>query len=82
MRPWLSPGDKERTKSARMIRLIVDDNRWDHHDDSNAVGRQHFLREIADFIGPTSAVLATPAGMVTTTLNGNRGALRGDTWRR
>src|SRR2546430_2751783 len=63
---WLPGDDEERAKTARIIRLIVDHNRWDNHHYSNVVYQQHFLREIADFTGPTRAVLTTPAGMITT----------------
>lgn len=62
---WLSPEDEARADSARIIRLIVDSSRWGTHF-SNAVYQRNVIRDVAAFIGPTQALLVTPAGMVTT----------------
>lgn len=75
---WLSAGDEQRAASAQVIRLVVDGSRWAHNW-ANATYQQSCLREVANFVGPTRAVLATPAGMVTTTtgcLNGHVKSLK------
>jgi hypothetical protein len=61
----LSNRDEQRADSAKVIRLIIDDNRWEM-DCVNEVYQRHVLRDVANFIGPSSAIVATPAGMVTT----------------
>jgi hypothetical protein len=61
---WLSDEDAARAAAADMIRLLVDDSRGDTHW-PNDVYQQNALREVAAFVGPNRAALATPAGMVT-----------------
>lgn len=64
---WLASGDEARAQQAEIIRLLVDDARgmitppW-----SNEVYNRHLIHEVTNFIGPTKAVLATPAGIITT----------------
>ena len=71
---WLSPDDQDRASSAAVIRLIVDENRW-ANSFSNAVYQRNVLRELASFIGPTKAIVVTPAGMITTTSDYLEGTL-------
>ncbi len=61
---WLSGEDAVRAPTAEVVRLLVDDARGDTHW-PNDVYQRNVLREVCDFIGPSVAVLATPAGMVT-----------------
>lgn len=61
---WLSGQDAARAATAEVVRLLVDDSRGDTHW-PNDVYQRNVLREVVDFLGPTRAVLATPAGMVT-----------------
>src|SRR5438105_2055041 len=64
---WLSSTDAARAKSAEVIRLIVDDQRGSTETHAaNEVYQRQALREIQDFIGPTRALLVTPAGMIST----------------
>jgi hypothetical protein len=61
---WLSGEDATRADSAEVVRLLVDDARGDTHW-PNDLYQRNVIREVANFLGPTRAVLATPAGMVT-----------------
>lgn len=62
---WLSRADEERADSARIVRLVVDANRWSMHW-VNLTYQRQALQEIAGFLSPTRAVICTPAGMITT----------------
>jgi hypothetical protein len=64
---WLSSDDAARAVTAEMVRLLVDDSRIGTHW-PNAVYQRNILQDIAAFVGPTRAVLASPAGMVTTAI--------------
>lgn len=67
---WLSTADEGSAHSAEIIRLIVDDNRGNSGSHcTNEVYNQRLLRDVAEFIGPTGAMLVTPAGLVTTCVN-------------
>lgn len=63
---WLSPDDEQRFATARVIRLVVAETRWSRHW-ANASYQRHVIRDVAAFVGPTRAVVLTPAGMVTGT---------------
>jgi hypothetical protein len=69
---WLSAVDAERARTAKVVRLVVDGNRWSPHW-ANEVYQRHALRDVSSFLGPTTAVVTTPAGMVTTTVAGLKG---------
>ncbi len=67
---WLSPVDEAKAPSAEIIRLIVDESRgmitppW-----PNEIYNRHLIHEVVNFIGPTSAVMVTPAGIITTKMD-------------
>ena len=56
--------DKKTCRSAEIIRLLVDDQRGHCGPWANDVYQQHFLGEVQEFIGPTSAILVTDAGSI------------------
>jgi len=62
---WLSERDKQSARSAEIIRLVVDEERGDCGPWVNADYQESFLKNVQEFIGPTSAVLATYAGTIT-----------------
>src|SRR5580765_5980827 len=62
---WLSEQDRNIASSADIIRLIVDDQRGHVEPWANIIYQQRFLREVSEFIGPTSAVVVTYAGTLT-----------------
>ena len=64
---WQSDEDAARAATAEMIRLLVDDGRSDTHW-PNDVYQRNVLQDVFRFLGTTGAVMATPAGMLTTTI--------------
>jgi hypothetical protein len=63
---WLSEQDEKAARAAEVIRLIVDENRGHCGPWANDVYQRNFIREVQQFIGPTSAVLVTDAGSIKT----------------
>lgn len=65
---WLSADDERNASTAEVIRLVVDENRgcthWPNH-----VYQQNVMRDVQAFLGPTRAVVMTPAGMITTDIS-------------
>jgi hypothetical protein len=61
---WLTERDKEAARSADIIRLFVDDQRGHCGPWANDLYQQHFLKEVQEFVGPTSAILVTDAGSI------------------
>jgi len=65
---WLTKSDAHTAPTADIIRLVVDDQRGHVGPWVNEVFQRNFVREVCEFIGPTSAVLATYAGTITAEL--------------
>ena len=73
---WLTTDDADRARTAKVVRLIVDEDRWSPHW-ANEVYQRAAMRDIAGFIDTTTAVVTTPAGMITTTVGWLAGSLAG-----
>jgi hypothetical protein len=61
---WLTKRDEEAAQTAEIIRLVMDDQRVYCDPSAKDVTHHRFFREVLEFIGPTNAVLVTPAGAI------------------
>jgi hypothetical protein len=67
---WLSPAHEANASTAEIIRLVVDEARGSSSPPwANEVYNRRLVREIKEFVGPTKAVLVTPAGIIATSMD-------------